>query len=134
MVTSEQVTEYLQSVGVDNVPSFIVAAWVVQLNSLEECLLANYDAGTAMLIQFYLVGLFGLAGGDKYISSQTAPSGASRSFRYGAFKDRWGSQLSLLRSLDTEGCTNLLLPADPTAPQVYGGLWTVRGSNMCRDR
>ncbi|OVZ67017.1 hypothetical protein CDO43_32435, partial [Pseudomonas aeruginosa] len=85
MITVEQAREYLQSQGIDNVPDFILAAWIEQLQQVQECLDVHYPASTALLIQAYLLALFALAQADKYISSQTAPSGASRSFRYQAF-------------------------------------------------
>lgn len=81
MVTLEQAKEYLESQGI-TIPDFVLQALVDQANSIQECLDAHYPASTALLIQLYLLALMGLGQGDKYISSQTAPSGASRSFRY----------------------------------------------------
>ncbi|MGL5283916.1 MAG: DUF7370 family protein, partial [Plesiomonas shigelloides] len=65
-----------------------------------------------------------------YISSQTAPSGASRSFRYQSFADRWKGSLSLLTGLDKFGCTNGVLPPDPTV-SAYAGIWIGKGGCMC---
>lgn len=132
MVTSEQAKEYLDSVGI-NLPSFILDALVEQANSIEMCLSANYSPATALLIQSYLIGLMALAQGDKYISSQSAPSGASRSFRYGSFADRWKGSLGLLRGLDKNGCTSALIPADPTQ-QAFAGIWIAKGGCMCGDK
>lgn len=115
MVTADQVKTYLASQGIDNVPDFIIDAWVLSANSIQECLDEHYDAGTALLIQMYLIGLFGVSNMDKYISSQTAPSGASRSFRYNNFADRWNGQWSLLRGLDKYGCTAAIVPPNPNA-------------------
>lgn len=132
MVTSEQAKEYLDSVGI-NLPSFILDALVEQVNSIETCLSANYSPATALLIQSYLIGLMALAQGDKYISSQSAPSGASRSFRYGSFSDRWKGSLGLLRGLDKYGCATPLIPANPTQ-QAFAGIWIARGGCMCGDK
>lgn len=132
MVTSEQAKEYLDSVGI-NLPSFILDALVEQANSIEMCLSANYSPATALLIQSYLIGLMALAQGDKYISSQSAPSGASRSFRYGSFADRWKGSLGLLRGLDKNGCATALIPADPTQ-QSFAGIWIAKGGCMCGGR
>jgi hypothetical protein len=126
-ITVEQAQTYLKSQGIDNAPDFIVQLWVDQINSIQACLDENYDASTAALIQFYLLAVLGLAQVDKYISSQTAPSGASRSFRYNSFADRWNSQLNLLRGLDTAGCTTPLIPADPL--KAHAGLWI--GKSRC---
>lgn len=130
MITTAQAKEYLESVGIE-LPDFILQALVDQANSIQECLDAHYPASTALLIQMYLLGLMGLAQGDKYISSHTAPSGASESFRYGSFADRWKGSLSLLRGLDKFGCASGLIPADPTAAPAFAGIWIGKGSCMC---
>jgi len=129
MVTTEQAKEYLETVGI-SLPDFILAALVEQANSIQVCLDANYTPATALLIQMYLLGLMGLGQGDKYISSQSAPSGASRSFRYQSFSDRWKGSISLLRGLDKHGCATSLIPADPTQ-QAFAGLWIGKGGCMC---
>ena len=130
MITDEQAKEYLASQGID-LPDFILTALVEQANSIQDCLDANYTPSTALLIQMYLLSLMGLGQGDKYISSQSAPSGASRSFRYQSFADRWRGATSLLRGLDKKGCANDLIPPDPTKT-AHAGLWVARG--RCGDR
>lgn len=128
MITSEQAKQYLQSQGIDtdSTPDFIVDAWVEQANSIQACLDANYSANTALLIQCYLISLFAYAQSDKMLSSQTAPSGASRSFKYKNFADRWKGQLNLLRGLDKNGCASDLIPPDPTQSS-YAGIWLGKG-------
>lgn len=125
MLTTEQAKQYLDSVGV-SLPDFMLSALVGQVSTIEACLTENYTPGIATLIQCYLIGLMGLAQGDRYISSQTAPSGASRSFRYQSFADRWSGLLSLLRGLDKHGCATGLIPPDPTK-KAYAGVWVARG-------
>ncbi|EPD4820517.1 DUF7370 family protein [Salmonella enterica subsp. enterica] len=129
MITTEQAKEYLESVGI-TLPDFILQAIVEQANSIQECLDAHYPPATALLIQTYLLGLMALGQGDRYISSQTAPNGASRSFRYQSFADRWKGYLSLLRGADKFGCTNGLIPRDPTNT-AFAGIWIGRGGCMC---
>lgn len=129
MVTLEQAKEYLQSQGV-SIPDFVLQALIDQANSIQECLDEHYPASTALLIQLYLLALMGLGQGDKYISSQTAPSGASRSFRYQSFTDRWKGALALLSGLDKYGCANALIPPDPTNT-AFAGIWIGRGGCMC---
>ncbi len=129
MVTKEKAKEYLESQGI-TLPDFILDALVEQVNSIQECLDANYPASTALLIQLYLLGLMGLGQGDKYISSQTAASGASRSFRYQSFSDRWKGALNLLRGLDKKGCAIGLIPPDPTN-KAFAGVWIGKGGCMC---
>lgn len=129
MITTEQAKEYLESVGI-TLPDFILQALVEQANSIQECLDAQYPPATALLIQSYLLGLMALGQGDKYISSQTAPNGASRSFRYQSFADRWKASLGLLMGLDKNGCATGLIPPDPTKT-AFAGIWIGRGGCMC---
>lgn len=129
MVTKEKAKEYLESQGI-TLPDFVLDALVEQVNSIQDCLDANYPASTALLIQLYLLGLMGVGQGDKYISSQTAPSGASRSFRYQSFSDRWKGALNLLRGLDKQGCATGLIPPDPTN-KAFAGVWIGKGGCMC---
>ncbi|WP_145585523.1 hypothetical protein [Yersinia rochesterensis] len=129
MLTAEQAKEYLATVGI-SLPSFVIDALVEQANSIQECLDANYTPATALLIQLYLIGLMGLGQGDKYISSQTAPSGASRSFRHQSFTDRWNGSLSLLRGLDKYGCAAAITPPNPNNA-AFAGIWIGKGGCMC---
>lgn len=129
MITTDQAKEYLKSVGI-TLPDFILEALVEQANSIQECLDAHYPPATALLIQSYLLGLMALGQGDKYISSQTGPNGASRSFRYLSFADRWKASLGLLRGLDKYGCATSLIPPDPTNT-AFAGIWIARGGCMC---
>ena len=129
MVTLEQAKEYLESQGI-TIPDFVLQALVDQANSIQECLDAHYPASTSLLIQLYLLSLMGLAQGDKYISSQTGPNGASRSFRYQSFPDRWRGALALLRVTDKHGCANDLIPPDPTNT-AFAGIWIGKAGCMC---
>ncbi|EBN2886618.1 hypothetical protein HB034_003156 [Salmonella enterica subsp. diarizonae] len=129
MITTEQAKEYLESVGI-TLPDFILQAIVEQANSIQECLDAHYPPATSLLIQSYLLGLMALGQGDRYISSQTGPNGASRSFRYQSFTDRWKGALSLLRGADKYGCANDLIPPDPTNT-AFAGIWIGKGGCFC---
>jgi hypothetical protein len=129
MITTVQAKEYLESVGI-TLPDFILQALLEQAGSIQECLDAHYPPATALLIQSYLLGLMALGQGDKYISSQTGPNGASRSFRYLSFADRWKASLGLLRGLDKYGCATSLIPPDPTNT-AFAGVWIARGGCMC---
>ena len=129
MVTVEQAQKYLESQGIV-LPDFVLAALVEQANSIEPCLGEHYQPATALLIQLYVLALMGLGQGDRYISSQTAPSGASRSFRYHGFADRWRGALALLRGLDTFGCATGLIPPDPTQA-AHAGIWVAKGGCFC---
>lgn len=125
MITIEQATEYLKTQGI-TVPAFILEAFVEQVNSIQPCLEEHYTPGTALLIQSYLLSLIGMAQGYKYIASERAPSGASRSYVYMSLKDHWNGIYNLLRSLDKYGCATDLIPADPTMT-LHAGLWVATG-------
>lgn len=128
MITLEQAQAYLASVGIV-APDFIVQLWVDRVNTIQPCLDEHYDPATALLIQMYLIGLMGVLGnGGKYITSQTAPSGALQSYKYGALQDNYRSALSLLNSFDPYGCAGPLIPAEPGA---RAGMWLGRGGCDC---
>ena len=124
MPSLEQVQQYLQGVGV-KLPDFIVQAMLDDAAVIQPCLDgAGYSASTQLLIYMYLLALGGIVSGDRYISSQTAPSGASQSFRYNSMVDKYRATLSALQALDKSGCTDSLIPAEPGAK---AGLWVSKG-------
>lgn len=128
MVTTEQAREYLESQGI-NLPDVILSLMVEQANSVNECLDANYPASTATLIQLYLIGLLGLTQANKYVSSHTGTNGASQSYRYVDFNQKWKAACSLLYSLDKHHCTAELVPADPQNT-AHAGLWIGKSGRM----
>lgn len=128
-ITIEQLVEYLTSIGVPIPPTFILQAWLDTVAAIQPCLDgAGYPESTQVLIYMYVLGLMGYVNADKQISSQTAPSGASQSFRWGAFADRYRSLRSLLDALDTSGCSESVIPPEPGAG---AGLWVSTGGKCC---
>lgn len=117
MPTLEELKAYLASIGI-NAPDFILEAWLEAVAAMQACLDEHYPPATAKLIALYTLGLYGMATGDRYISSQTAPSGASQSFKYKSLADGWKAQLSMLNTLDKYGCAGPYIPANPTAPGI----------------
>lgn len=114
MITSTQAQQYLdQALGV-GVPSFLVDAAVAKVGTAEQSMIdAGYSAADQMLIQCYAVAIIAAAGSPRRISSQSAPSGAGRSF-----KNEDGALSALRRSLaalDTAGTVSGLLGIDPSA-------------------
>lgn len=112
MITQDQAREYLASIGI-TLPGFMLTLLLGRVATIEPCLEANYDESTAALIQLYVIGLMGIVQGDRYVTSQTAPSGASQSFRFGTLSERYRAALSLLNNLDTSGCASSIVPAEP---------------------
>lgn len=117
MPTIDELRTYLASIGITP-PDFMLQAWLDAVADMQACLDEHYPASLAKLIALYALGLYGIATGDRYISSQTAPSGASQSFRYHTLADRWRSQVSLLNQFDKYGCAGPFLPADPTGTPI----------------
>lgn len=126
MLTLEQAKQYLASVGV-NLPDYLLLALLEQVNSVGECLIANgATPGQVTLVLSYLLGLMGLAQGDRYVSSQRAPSGAAQSFRFQSVGDRWRGLYAMLRGLDKWGCTADLVPSNPEG-SARVALWVSKG-------
>lgn len=126
-ITPEQALEYLDSVGV-TLPEFMLQALMEQIDQVNSCLTnAGYSESSITLMKLYALGLFGLTQGDRYVSSQSAPSGASQSFRYVPIGARYNSLMSLLRGLDTNGCFVGIIPPNPEL-KAFGGMWSTTGS------
>lgn len=127
MLTLEQAREYLASLGIA-LPDFMLQLLVDRANTIQPCLDLHYDATTSTLILLYLIGMFGVVQGDRYVTSHSAPSGASESFRFGTLTERYKAGLNLLNSLDPFGCAGGLIPALPGA---NAGMWLGRGGCDC---
>lgn len=117
MPTLDELRIYLSTLGLTP-PDFMLQAWLDAVIDMQACLNEHYPASMAKLIALYALGLYAVATGDKYVSSQTAPSGASQSFRYNNLTDRWRMQMTLLNQFDKYGCAGPFLPADPNASTI----------------
>lgn len=107
--------EWLASLGL-SIPDVVLQLLVDQINSADACLTANgVPDGTALLMKYYLLALFGVAQGNRYITQQRAPSGASQSYAFGTLQEGYKKYSTLLRGLDKFGCFGELTPDDPTA-------------------
>ena len=107
-ITVAQVKQQLSALGY-SVPDFMIDAYLCKLEGISLCLeAAGYDDCDLMLIQVYAVTLMAVTGYSQRIKSQSAPSGASRSFDYsGDIK----TMRNTLAALDKSGCT-ASLPID----------------------
>lgn len=118
-ITLEQAQEILATIGVD-APEFEVIAWVAIVNSIQECLDKHYPPEVAMALLAALLRLYGVsAGGGMYVSSQTAPSGASQSFRFESPSVRYTQLRGMLTLLDKHGCAHGLIPESPDAVSAF---------------
>lgn len=105
-ITLEQVKSQLSTMGF-TAPDFIIEAMLSIVDEIDDCLdEANYSDSVKTLIKIYAVVIMLSASDVRKVSSESAPSGASRSYNY--FDDGKKSLLKLLSVLDTAGCTNSL--------------------------
>lgn len=118
MITSTQAQQYLdQALGV-GVPVFLIDAAVAKVATAEPAMIdAGYAEHDQIMVQCMAVALIAAAGDPRRLSSQGAPSGASRGFKY---KDGDLSQLRrALAALDTAGTVAGLVGADPSRPAMF---------------
>lgn len=120
-MNATEAQSYLLTLGIEP-PAEIIAAWLAVIAGADACLDAHYDAEVKLLIVSSLLALYGLSGGMRYISSQTGPNGASRSFRYGDLRNLWRANLNILKMLDKHGCIVDLIPASPTGGNAFLGV------------
>lgn len=114
-LTLEAAKEWLASLGL-SIPDPILQLLVNKANSVDECLTANgVSPDDALLMKYYLIALLGVTQGNKYITQQRAPSGASQSYAFGTLSDGYKQYYGLLTGLDKYGCFTDLIPTDPTA-------------------
>lgn len=125
MLTLAQAQEYLSSQGLA-LPEFVVSALLASFEDIQDCLEDNYSDETVDLINLYLLQLLTMAQIGRMIGSETAPSGASRSYRYRSLGDSWKTTLALLRRNDPRGCTTALIPDDPFITS-HAGMWIAPG-------
>lgn len=102
-ITAAQVKQQLSALGY-TVPDFMIDAYLCKLDGINACLeAAGYDDCDLMLIRVYAVTLMAVTAFGQRIKSQSAPSGASRSFDYsGDIKN----MRNTLAALDKTGCTS----------------------------
>ncbi len=118
MITSTQAQQYLdQALGV-GVPSFFVDAAVASIATAEPAMIAaGYSTADQTMIQCMAVAIIAAAGSPRRITSQHAPSGAARGFKYS------GNDLTALRrvlaALDTAGTVTDLIGPDPSAATLF---------------
>ncbi|PBI79608.1 hypothetical protein A9993_07585 [Rahnella victoriana] len=105
-LTPEDVQAFLAELGY-SIPSSLLTPILCRVNSIIDCLDgAGYDDCTQTLIMMYAAALMSASSGARKIKSQSAPSGASRSFEYGDDSITW--LRDSLAALDTSGCTSVL--------------------------
>lgn len=105
-ITAADVNQMLSELGC-SVPSLVIDAILTKVNSISNCLVVHdYSEADQLLILIYSACLLAQMQGVRKIASQSASSGASRSFKYD--DEGFKSMYSLLRNLDIHGCTDCL--------------------------
>ncbi len=111
MITLDQAKDFIKGYGVQ-IHDLVLQAMVDMVNAIEPCLQGYtpaYSASQIALIQLYALGVLALTTGSRVVTSEGAPSGASRSFQ--AHKDALKSVKSTLAALDKSGCTADIIAA-----------------------
>ena len=112
MPSLSELKEFLTAMGVPLPPDFVLEALLEVDPDVQECLAAHgLSAAKILLVNLYVLGLQAIPGSTKFISSQSAPSGASQSFRYTSEADAFKNVRALLRNIDKWGCTDGLIPS-----------------------
>jgi hypothetical protein len=127
-ITLAELKLFLEGQGV-TLPDFVLSALITLADGMDACLTgAAYSADVGRLIKVYAISLMGIAQVDKYVSSESAPSGASRSYRFRRDDGNRAGILAMLKLLDKSGCADALLPTSPEKI-AHAGLWIARAGN-----
>lgn len=117
-VSLGQVNQYLDQVLSMTLPSFVVQAALAKVETLEPAMTtAGYDADTITLVTVMATCVVAAAGAPRQVSSQSAPSGASRAFRLQA--NAMSALRRSLEGLDTAGVTAAVVGPDPAAGSLF---------------
>lgn len=117
MLTPAEAKDVLSSNGIQEVPEFEILGWLELLQATAKCL-EQYEEARRKLLLGYLLSLFALSRGFKYVSSMHAPSGASIGFRYADTSAAWAGYRGWLRKLDVNHCLDDLIPDTPAKKHV----------------
>lgn len=118
MITSAQAAQYLDGALGIVLPGFVVDAAVAEVAVAEPAMTtAGYSATKMVLVQSMAVTIVAAAGDPRRLGSQSAPSGAQRSFKNAE------KALSALRrslaALDTAGTVTDIVGPDPAAGSLF---------------
>lgn len=121
-ITAEPLNQFLAAQGVTLDPLMVDAIVELANNAdLHACFEANgYTAAAQTVLCLYLAYLIALGSFSRFITSQSAPNGASRSFNQASLSDMWKGALSAIGPFDPAGCLADFLPQDPTVTKRFG--------------
>lgn len=118
MITSTQAQEYLKQMLGVGVPAFILDAAIDTIAPAEQAMIdAGYSLAQRTMVQTYAVVIIAAAGDPRRVTSQTAPSGASQSFKYAESSLTWLRRA--LAALDPAGTVTALIGPDPASNTMF---------------
>ncbi len=117
MISPAQAAEYLDATLGISVPAVVLSAALDEVEACEAAMqAAGYSDAQQVLVQCMAVALVAAAGSPRRLTSQGAPSGASRSFKYA------DADLSALRralaAKDPAGTVAAVVGPDPVTPTL----------------
>ena len=100
LINKSEIKSFIDELGV-SIPDSMLELLIQQVSKHEACLL-QYGEVTAKLLALYSIARLASLSGARKIASQSAPSGASRSFNY----DSSGTDylLTQIRAWDKNNC------------------------------
>ena len=118
LITLTEAKQYLDMALSVAMPDFVVQAAINKTTALVPALVdAGYSEPDQQMIQCMAVALIALGGNPRRLSSQSAPSGASRSFKVNA-QDLQALRRSLM-ALDAAGVMSAVVGPDPTSNTLF---------------
>lgn len=112
MITTTQAAEYLDKALGVSLPSFVVLAACDRVETAEPAMFAaGYQEPEITLMQSMATAIVACGGTLKRVTSQGAPSGASRSFKHA--EDALSLMRRRLLAMDTDGTLAAILGPDP---------------------
>lgn len=124
MLAFDDVKNYLASLGVQT-PDEVIKIIIEQVGTVSQCLEDNYGESTAKLISLYTIGVLSVGSVSRTLKSRSAPGGSSETFDQRDSGDVINQLMTMIRQLDTKGCTASMLPT-PKTDKPHGGLWIGR--------
>lgn len=115
-MTLEQAKQYLNSLGL-TLPDFEIEDIIEEMKSKEDCLNSNYEPYVVRRIYRYLLSIIAGMQIFRLLASGSVSGAVSQGFTYKSANDLYRGQLSMLRSLDKNGCMSDLIPDDPFKPK-----------------
>lgn len=126
MITFEDLRKELKNQQL-NISDFLILAIMEMVEPIEACMESHgYSDAKKLMIVLYLCQLHALMSSDARITSQTAPSGASRSMKVLTVGERFKMLKNQIELMDPFGCSSGLIPANPDASPA--GLWVSPGT------